>query len=338
MLPEDERGKPVNIYDIAAKSGVSIATVSRVLNDSPHVRPQTREKVLAVIRQEEYAPNAFARGLGLGSMGMVGVLCTDVRDPFYAAAVGYVEEQLRAQGMHAILRCTGSRLEDKNQALEAVVRENVDAVILIGSAFQEDTDNRHIAAAAMRLPVIIINGYVPLPGVYCITCDERQAVRSLVEGLFRRQIRHILFLHDAMTYSCQQKIAGYRDGCAACGAPAQEQCIVAVERRMDAVNECIKRLLVQRVTFDAVIGSEDILAVAAQKALQRIGINMPVIGFNNSVLAQCCTPELTSVDNALETMCAAALQTLRGLLDKKEVDPHVVIPARLVERDSFRIQ
>ena len=107
---------------------------------------------------------------------------------------------------------------------------------------------------------------------------------------------------------------------------------------MDAVNACIKRLLVQRVAFDAVIGSEDILAVAAQKALQRIGINMPVIGFNNSVLAQCCTPELTSVDNALEEMCVAALDTLAALTEHREVQPHTVIPARLVERDSFRIQ
>ena len=302
----------MNIYDIAAKSGVSIATVSRVLNDSPLVRAQTREKVLAVIRQEDYAPNAFARGLGFGTMGMVGVLCTDVRDPFYAAAVGYVEERLRQQGMHAILRCTGSALEDKQAALEAMVRENVDAVILIGSA--------------------------ELPGVYCITCDERRAVQELVESLFRRQIRRILFLHDSMTYSCQQKIAGYRDGCAACGETAAPERIVLVERRMDAVNECIKRLLVQRVSFDAVIGSEDILAVAAQKALQRIGINMPVIGFNNSILAQCCTPELTSVDNALEAMCAAALDTLGALLERREAETHVVIPARLVERDSFRTQ
>lgn len=333
-----ERGTPVNIYDIAKKSGVSIATVSRVLNNSPHVRAQTREKVLAVMQQESYAPNAFARGLGFGTMGMVGVLCTDVRDPFYAEAVGYVEERLRQQGMHAILRCTGSALEDKQAALEALVRENVDAVILIGSAFREDTDNRHIAAAAQRLPVIIINGYVALPGVYCITCDERRAVQELVESLFHRQIRRILFLHDSMTYSSQQKIAGYRDGCAACGEPAQDDRIVQVERRMDAVNACIKRLLVQRVSFDAVIGSEDILAVAAQKSLQRIGINMPVIGFNNSILAQCCTPELSSVDNALEDMCAAALDTLGTLLEHRAAQAHIVIPARLVERDSFRIQ
>ncbi len=328
----------MNIYDIAKKSGVSIATVSRVLNDSPHVRAQTRERVLAVMQQEGYAPNAFARGLGSGSMGLVGVLCTDVRDPFYAMAVGYVEERLRQQGMHAVLRCTGSALKDKQAALEAMVRENVDAVILIGSAFREDTDNRHIARAAQRVPVIIVNGYVVLPGVYCITCDERRAVRELVESLFRRQIRRILFLHDSMTYSCQQKIAGYRDGCAACGEVVDESRIVTVERRMDAVNACIKRLLVQRVAFDAVIGSEDILAVAAQKALQRIGINMPVIGFNNSVLAQCCTPELTSVDNALEEMCVAALDTLAALTEHREVQPHTVIPARLVERDSFRIQ
>lgn len=326
----------MNIYDIAKKSGVSIATVSRVLNNSPSVRPKTREHVLQVMREAGYTPNAFARGLGLGSMRMVGILCTNIRDPFYATAVGYVEEHLRAQGMNAVLRCTGPLLEDKQKSLDYMIHQNVDAVILIGSAFREDSDNSHIAAAARQVPVIIINGYVNLPGVYCVTCDERGAVADLVDRLFRRHRQRILLLHDSMTYSCQQKITGYHDAHETGGVPVSAQRIVQVDRDLEAINACIKRLLVQGVTFDAVIGTEDILALGAQKALQRIGLTMPVIGFNNSQLARCCSPELTSIDNNLEELCAKALTMLGALLQKEEAPTHTVISAKLVERDSFR--
>lgn len=326
----------MNIYDIAEKSGVSIATVSRVLNDSPNVRAATRERVLEVIRAEGYTPNAFARGLGLGSMRMVGILCTSVRDQFYAEAVGYVEEHFRQNGLNAILRCTGSTVEEKKQALEYMVQKNVDAIVLIGSIFREETDNSHIAAAAKQVPIIIINGHIDLPNVYCVTCDERKAVCDLVELLFRRHKKRILFLRDTMTYSCQQKINGYRDGYTMFDEAVDEALIVSVERNLDAVNDCIKRLLVQGVSFDAVVGAEDILALGAQKSLLRIGLNMPIVGFNNSTLARCATPELTSIDNGLETMCTTALRVLDDLLDKKEAPSHTVISARLIERDSFR--
>src|SRR5574344_443348 len=100
----------MTIYDIAKACGVSIATVSRVLNNSDKVSEKTRKKVLAVIQEENYSPNPFARGLGLDSMKMIGLLCTDVADAFFAKAVSLVEPTLRARGFDVILGCTGTEL------------------------------------------------------------------------------------------------------------------------------------------------------------------------------------------------------------------------------------
>ena len=87
----------MNIYDVAKQCGVSIATVSRVLNENPNVNAQTRARVLEVIRELGYTPNVFARGLGLNSMKMIGIMCTDVSDPYYAKAVSLTEQLLRAR-------------------------------------------------------------------------------------------------------------------------------------------------------------------------------------------------------------------------------------------------
>ena len=86
----------MNIYDIAKLANVSIATVSRVVNNSPKVSPKTKEKVLAVMKENEYTPNAFARGLGLGSMKTVGIICPNIDDIYMAKAVSYLEQNLHA--------------------------------------------------------------------------------------------------------------------------------------------------------------------------------------------------------------------------------------------------
>ena len=97
----------MNIYDISRRAGVSIATVSRVLNNSPHVSENTRKKVMAVIEGCGYVPNAFARGLGLNSMQTIGLLCPDASDPYLAQALAFLERAFRSQGYDCLLTCTG---------------------------------------------------------------------------------------------------------------------------------------------------------------------------------------------------------------------------------------
>ena len=325
----------MNIYDIAAKCGVSIATVSRVLNNSPSVRPQTREKVLAVMQEENYSPNAFAQGLGLGSMRMVGIVCSDLRSPFCAEAVTCVEKALRARRMRVTLRCADAAA-GVSQALADMAGQNVDAILLVGSVLQTEEDVRALTASAVNVPVILIGDYVDTAGACCVTADEKAAAQELVERLMGRQRRRILFLYDELSYSNRQKLEGYRAGYAIAGFDPDDALIVQVERKTDAVNACIKQLLIKGVSFDAVIGADDLLALGTQKALQRIGLSMPVIGFDNSELSRCATPELTSVDTQTETLCATAMTLLDTLLEKQEAAAHTVIPTRLVERDTFR--
>lgn len=323
----------MNIYDIAQRSGVSIATVSRVINGSAGVRQKTREKVLAVIKQEDYTPNIFARGLGLNSIRMIGILCTDVSDLYYAKAVSLVENCLREKGFDALLSCTGPELADKKKSLSLMLQKRVDAVILIGSAFREDADNSHLCEAARQAPVVIINGLVDLPDVYCVLCDEREATRENVSHLYLGGCRRILYLYDALSYSGGQKRDGYLDGIREQGLEAFE---CRVSKDMEAARKKVAELLQKGEAFDAVLASEDLLAIGAQKALADAGHTLPVIGFNNSTLARCASPELTSVDNMLDVLCPAAVNLLCGLLDGKPAPHKTVVSARLVERETFR--
>lgn len=325
----------MNIYDIAKRSGVSIATVSRVLNGGKNVSAKTKEKVLAVMKEEGYTPNIFARGLGLNSIKIVGILCTDVSDIYYAKAVSLVESCLRAHGLDVLLCCTGNQLENKKKYLKLLLQKRVDAVVLIGSAFKEDTDNSHIEEAAKQVPVVIINGLVDLPGVICVLCDDKNAMMKNTSLLHSCGCERILYLYDILTYSGRQKLNGFREGCLAFGCEHPENLTIKVPKNIEGTREKVRSLLQDGVRFDAVIASEDIIAIGAQKALAEQNLSLPIIGFNNSVFAQSATPALTSVDSMLDTLCPTAVNLLMDFIQGKPISNRVMISSRLVERDTF---
>lgn len=323
----------MNIYDIASKAGVSIATVSRVLNNSQKVSSESRERIFKIMEAEGYVPNAFARGLGLNTMKMVGVMCTDVADPFYAGAVGNIERLLRENGLDTVLCCTGNELSRKKQALKELVNRRVDAVILIGSAFREKQDNSHIKEAAKSIPVEIINGNILLPGVYCVYCDERKAAKRTVFSFYKSGCKNIVYLYDAETYSGLEKLGGYKDGChelALC-----EHCF-KIEKTVKAAEQAITAASDSGIKIDAVMASEDLLAAGAQNALKRLKIKTAVVGFNNSIIAECASPSLTSIDNMCLNMCETAVKNLMNLANGVSVPQETVVSAQIEQRESFK--
>ncbi len=326
----------MTIYDVAKSCGVSIATVSRVLNGSAKVRPDTREKILAAMKDQGYSPNPFARGLGLDSMKTVGILCTDIADNFFAKAVSLVEPNLRARGFDVVLGCTGNKPEDKRKYMQLLKERHVDALILIGSSFREAIDAR-FAKTMGKVPVITINCNVKYANFYCVVCDEAAGFSESVQLLAKRGYKSILFLYDRVTYSGQQKLKGFREGLKKANLTADPELEILIERTMANAGNIVEQRLAKKIRFDAIMATEDILAVGAQKALVNHGLSMPVIGCNNSILAQCSTPALTSLDNRLDALCPAAVNVLLQVLDGKgAMTPSVTtFEPFLCFRDSF---
>lgn len=321
----------MNIYDIANKSGVSIATVSRVLNNSEKVSAVTRERVLAVMEEFNYTPNAFARGLGLDSMRMIGLLCTDVSDLYYAKAVSLLERELRDHGFDTLLCCTGASLADKKKNLNLLLQKRVDAVVLIGSAFQEHGDNSHIRVAAGRVPVFIINGDFSIPNVYCLLCDEYTAMYNNTELAFKKGHSNIMYIYDSDSFSGRSKLNGFNDGVKKLGING---IAVKTEKSMESAIHAVTDAL-EKTDFTAVLASEDLLAIGALKAAAKLSRQISVIGFNDSKLAECSSPALTSVDNRLDELCPLVVRMLEELTAGEPVAQKTVLQSRIVYRDTF---
>ncbi|MCM1214274.1 MAG: LacI family transcriptional regulator [Lachnospiraceae bacterium] len=335
----------MTIYDISEKAGVSIATVSRVLNGSSNVSEKTKKKVLDVINRYEYTPNAFARGLGLNTMKTIGIMCADSSDLYLAKAIYYIEQKLRANDYDSILCCTGYELESKMSSMNLLITKKVDGIILVGSNFiyEKENDNKYIVDAAAQIPVMLLNADLDAPNVYSVVSDDFTSMYEATLQMIDTGISDILYFYNSTSYSGKQKLAGYR-------AAMEERKLLASGHLMQfyhgshedipAMTEHLKKLDRKGIRFHGVIAADDTLALASVKYARETGLRVPedlsILGYNNSMLVNCCDPELTSIDNKLDTLCQHLITTLLGVLDGNEMPKKTIFSGEIVKRGTTR--
>lgn len=335
----------MTIYDISEKAGVSIATVSRVLNGSSNVSEKTRQKVLDVIEQYEYKPNAFARGLGLNTMKTIGIMCADSSDLYLAKAIYFIEQKLRANGYDSLLCCTGYELENKAGSMNLLITKKVDGIILAGSNFiyEKETDNKYILDAASQVPVMLLNAALDAPNVYSIVSDDFNSMYDAAMQMISSGVTDPLYFYNSTSYSAKKKLAGFRTALEdrkLLDGPAQLQFYQGPHEDIPAMVGHLKNLHEKGLTFHGVIAADDTLALAAVKYARETGLRIPedlsVIGYNNSMLTHCCDPELTSIDNKLELLCQHLITTLLGVLSGSEMPKKTVFSGDLIRRGTTR--
>lgn len=332
----------MNIYDVSKRAGVSIATVSRVINGNSYVSQKTKEKVMKVIEECAYTPNAFARGLGLNSMHTVGIMCATSSDPYLASAVYILEQELRQNNYDSLLCCTGYDLIDKQNYLNLLLSKRTDGIILVGSNFveAEPEKNEYIREAAKKVPIIILNGSIDGENIFCTLCDDYHAVYEATNSLLQSGSSEILYLYNSKSYSGNKKLAGYQAAMDANEKVSKKKndYIHYVNGDIIEVKNYLTSLKKKGLTFDAIVTSDDSLAIGALKYAKENNFNVPeqlsIIGFNNSFISLCSDPELTSIDNKLETLCSHGISTLMGVLNNLPVPLKTVFPAELIKRGT----
>ncbi len=336
----------MTIHDISKLANVSVATVSRVLNGNANVTESTREKVMAVIRENNFTPNAFARGLGLDTMRTVGILCVDPADPDACPslqfAIGYLQRELRRQDFDSLLYCVGYDMQEKERSIQAMLNRRVDAIVIIGSFFIENnaTNNLCILNAAQTTPVWLVNGNLEnIPNIFCTRCDDRDGAYRATKALLESGSRDIMMLHYASTYSEQQKILGYQQALQAFGLPVRDEYIYETTPDVQEVEAKINSHLAKGLALDGLFATEDELAICALKSATACGISIPeqlrVIGYSNSKLSLFSTPELTSVDHNIEPLCVTTVALLVNQLRGMKTPTVTTVMADIVYRKTL---
>lgn len=333
----------MTIYDISKKAGVSIATVSRVLNGSTNVKPRTRKKVMDIIEQYGYKPNAFARGLGLNSMKTIGILCADASDLYLAKAIYFIEQNLRENGYHSVLCCTGYEMESRKESLNLLLSQHVDSVVMVGSNFimNNSEDNQYVKDAAASVPIMLLNADFDCSNVYCTLCDDYKATQDATEKMIDAGLKNILYLYNSNSYSGLKKLAGFQNAMLTHDIPLKKellQCFKGSHEDIDGVKNFVDNIYKKGIRFDGIVTSDDFLAVGAMNFARANNISVPrdlqIIGYNNSILTLCSEPDISSIDNRLEDMCIQLVKTLIGTLSQNEMPQKTIFSGELIKRGS----
>jgi DNA-binding LacI/PurR family transcriptional regulator len=322
--------RPPSIRDVAAAAGVSYQTVSRVLNDSPKVSPDTRRHVLDVIGRMDYRPNRAARALGLGRAGAVTVITADTMLYGYASTLQGVEEAARQQGLAVGIRVVESdRPADIRQAVDYVSDPSAGSVLVI--AF-DSAGAGVLRALPPGIPVVAATEAGGLPGTPhpMIYLDERHAATEATAhllGLGHRTVHHVAIPSETGTSARQ---AGWRQALREAGAPVPPVVRVGWDPRSTYL---AGRRLAADAAVTAILCGNDDTALAVRRALYEAGRNVPddvsVVGFDDVPAAAYWTPALTTVRMDFVGLGRACVAELTG------ARPAVPLaPPRLVIRES----
>ena len=325
------------IYDIAKLANVSVSTVSRVVNNYPHVKKATRDRVLEAMKANNYVPDENARGLVTHTSKMVGILISDMRTTHHTDAIFHMERDLSRRGYLCVISNTGVEPREMALAMKQLSQRNVDAAILIGSIYQTEEVRESIAQYLPTTPVMMLNGCLDGPNIYGLVADEENGINNCVRLLANKGRKNLAFVVDRYTPSNRLKIQGYRKGMERfCGGA--EPIVVKADEETQGAYGATVRLFDDHPEVDGIIYAEDLLAVAGIRAMTDLRLSVPenvsVIGVNNSQYAVNCIPTLTSLDNMLVDMSKRLIRNLVFVMRDREVEHRIMMRTQIEERKS----
>ena len=300
------------IEDVAARSGVSTATVSRVLSGSVPARPETRERVLAAARELDYRPSGIARALKRRETRTLGLVITDITNPFYPQVVRAVEAAAHERGYGIVLADGGDDPARELEHLDLLVERRVDGIVVASSRMTRRHAER---LRATPVPVVLVNDSVAASGLPTVTTAHRHGARMAAEHLVslgHRSIGHISAPSEQPATG--QRRQGVRDALRAAGL---DDALVAIgDGRVTGGASAAEALIAGGVT--GIVAYNDLTAIGALRALRRAGIRVPeevsVIGFDDIDLAAWTDPPLTTIRQPIEDLGRWAVEHLADLL------------------------
>jgi len=332
---------PVTIEEIARLAEVSRSTVSRVINNHPNVRPQVRERVLQVIREHDYAPNAAARSLASARSRVIGALIPRsaaqiFADPFFPLMIAGLSESSAASGYFLMLAMITSELEQGfyNQVLRG---RYVDGLIMLSN----DIDDPLLPQLLRDpTPLVLIGRHPYLDGLAWVDAENRDGAQQAVRHLIRLGHRRVATITGPLTMTAGlDRRDGYRHALAEAGLPADPALAVEADFTAEGGYQAMRRLLALPNHPRAIFAASDTMAVGAIRAIHDAALRVPedvaVVGYDDLPIAAAATPPLTTVRQPITEMAAAAVRALIEQIETPQAPRRPLrLPTTLVVRDS----
>ena len=326
----------MTIYDIARQVGVSASTVSRVINKRPGINAKTREKVEKALRESNFSINEAAKGLVNQSSRMIGILVSDIRNQHHIEGAYMIEQYFLEKGYCSLLFNAGTDKEGMAGYIKLLSSRRVDALVLIGSIFQNDEVMLAIENYMPNVPVVMQNGILDLPNVSSVVSNDGQGAYDAVVHMYNKGKMNIAFINNNDTPSNLKKLAGYRRACGELGMKSRE--ILRCEDSFSGGAAATEELVRMYPDVDAILYSVDTLAAGGVRFLVDMGLSIPddiaLFGTDNSPFALITNPRLSSVDTKLRDLSNACADILSRAIEDRSYRKNIQIDCSLVLRET----
>jgi LacI family transcriptional regulator len=328
---------PATIRDVARAAGVSVATVSRVFNNSGPVHEETRARVREVAGALRYSPNSAARSLITAKSNTLGVLLPDLYGEFFSEVIRGIDQTAQHNGYHVLVSSSHesqARIEDAIRAM----RGRVDGLIVMSP----DIDGPTLAANLPdSLPVVLLNCAVDGTSYDAISVDNFGGAYAMVRHLLSTGgTRVAIITGSSRNYDARERLRGYRAALRDAGAEQQEGWEIAGDFTETGGYRAAREIAALSSRPTAVFAANDAMAIGALSAFREVGLRVPediaVAGFDDIPMARYMSPPLTSVHVEISELGARAMGVLLAAVQEKNRHERqqVVLPTTLVVRQS----
>lgn len=330
----------VTIYDVAREANVSMATVSRVVNGNPNVKPATRKKVMEVIDRLGYRPNAVARGLASKKTTTVGVIIPDISSTFFAELARGIEDIATMYKYNIILSNSDQNIEKELHLLNTMLGKQVDGIVFMGG----NITSEHVDEFEKSPVPIVLAGSIEESGkIPSVNINYEQAAFDVTKSFIEKGHKEVAIVVGPLRepINKEKKLAGYKRALEEAEVSYREDLVVEGDYTYDSGIEAFEKLLEADPRPTAIFAGSDEMALGIVHGAEDKGYKIPedfeVISSDNTRLALMVRPQLTSVVQPLYDIGAVAMRLLTKLMNKESVDEQIVVlPHRIEERDSTK--
>lgn len=325
------------IKDVAKLAGVSVATVSRVINDSPKASDASRQAVTSAMEELNYHPNANARALAQQTTETIGLIVGDVSDPFFGAMVKAVEQVAYRTGNFLLIGNGYHNEQKERQAIEQLIRHRCAALVVHAKKIPDD----ELISLMKQMPgMVVINRILPGFEQRCVALDDRFGAWLATRHLIQQGHTKIGYLCSNHQISdAEDRLQGYYDALTEHGLPINDRLVTYGEPDESGGEQAMTELLGRGKNFSAVACYNDSMAAGALGVLNDNGIDVPkeisLIGFDDVLISRYVRPRLTTVRYPIITMAEQAAELALALAENRELPEitHMFSPT-LVRRHS----
>jgi len=330
------------INDVAKKAKVSVATVSRVINDSILISEKTKKNVKKAIKDLDYKPYARARKLIEKNLRAAALLIPDIKNVFYPIVIRGVEDELEKNGYSLFICNTDENIEKERKYLDTLIDKGVDGMIFLGTRPAE-LKQQYIINLSGKMPVLMINDYIVGSNIYSVMTDETEGAFQAVNYLIKLGHRKIAFINGDVDYTTYRyKYRGYEKALKANSIELDEKYHIKQTPYEEGGYLGTKKILqMKEDSPTAIFTASDQIAIGVYKAIYEAGLKIPgdfsVVGFSGIPLSKELFPELTTVDQLAYNTGSQAGRTLMRLITGETLEQkRILLEPKLIVRDSCR--